>query len=345
MSSRWSLLPIFAIGLILISPLPELAINAGVGEHAPSPETTPKPAKPETPAKAKESPATAPEAGAPRRGHAKGLEHEELLSPGRTVVLLLEKLGEALIIAAILGFAVDEAVKRSLVTEITRDGLDFAVGFELPQEVKEQVRFVLRLPFVRRNVRVTYEFNPAPAGATPPYVAVVSTSEYEVTNLTGSAKYFDFKSSIETARGEGLPENQLLLMEVPTLHEKVTGAELAGIAHLEGPYRKAKIPVEIGGHRSKPVTFRTERLAHYRLKDAIVLDLLEPPIIGITVAVVAPAEFDFRVSFETEGEVTVRETGGRREWFHPGVHLPGSHFRLQWEYRRQAAPVAHEQST
>ena len=123
----------------------------------------------------------------------------------------------------------------------------------------------------------------------------------------------------------------------------MTGEELARIAYTDGPYRKAKIPVEFSGHSSKPVTFRTQRLAHYRLNDAIVLDLLEPPIIGITVAVVSAPEFDFRVSFGAEGEVTVREADGRREWFHPGVHLPGSHFRLQWDYRQQAGPVAHGQ--
>jgi len=127
MGSRWSLLSIFVAGLILISPLPERAVSALIARSAPPAATAPEPGSRETPKKGAESPPTAPDAGKPEV-QANDLQRQKLPSPWPTVLLLNEKLGEALIVAAVLGFAVDEAIKRSLVTEITRDVLDFAVG-------------------------------------------------------------------------------------------------------------------------------------------------------------------------------------------------------------------------
>ena len=80
----------------------------------------------------------------------------------------MEKLGEALIIAVILALFVDEVVKHALVKEVTRDVLDFTFGYQLPDEVKAQIRHILRLPFARRDFEITYTIKPLPAGAGRP---------------------------------------------------------------------------------------------------------------------------------------------------------------------------------
>jgi hypothetical protein len=163
-------------------------------------------------------------------------------------------------------------------------------------------------------------------------------AEYEVTNLTASEKYYDFKSSLEKSRG-GLPQNQLLRMEVSPNEYVVEGDDLKKITQPEdpdNPYSIATIPVKIAGRGSQALSFKTTRQAYYHLNDAIVLDILEPPCIGIALELVGSlTDFEFRVSFGTEEKIRPSKVTPRSLHFdHPRVHLPGSHFRVQWEYRQ-----------
>jgi len=59
------------------------------------------------------------------------------------LVELLHKLGDALVITAILAFAVDGYVKRALVSEVAKEVVDFAVGYTLPIEVKRHIWHIL----------------------------------------------------------------------------------------------------------------------------------------------------------------------------------------------------------
>jgi len=323
---------VFLAGLILISPLPHMLVEAmgfqaGRGRpaqerHAGEAERGKEDVKKETeaePAKAKE--------GEAKEGH-EGSE-----SGVAQFLLLLEKLGEALIIAAVLGFVVDEAVKKTLVEEILRDVLYHAVGYRLPDEVKEQVKYVLRLPFVRRNFQIHYKFRvienlSADGTISNRYLEVTSTAKYDVENLTDTEKVFQFRRSIELFHARIPKENQLIAMEAPDL--KIAGDELEKIAKVEGPFKKAELNSKIGSGKSGKAHFLTKRLAHYPVEHTMALDILEPPCIGISVSVDAPPALTVEAAFGVPGDV---ETSGTpsKTWTHPGVHLPGSHFRLSWK--------------
>jgi len=284
-----------AAGLVLISPILELSIRHFVA--APS-------AKEPTP------------------------ETENPLPLGWSkFVTLVDKFGEALIIAGALALAFEQRARTVVLEEVSRDAINVAVGWDVPPDVKSTAMHILKLPFERRGFVQHYEFHLVPVNSPRQYLAVTSTTEYELTNLTNAGVFFDFKSSVEICSGKGLPENELLLMKSPD--ESYAGNKLDQLAKRDGPYKKALVPVWIParGHAK----FLTRRLAHYERNDDLVLDILEPPAIGMKVTIEAPAQFQFRVSFGATGVPKPSRPGTRWEWEHPGVFLPGSHFRIQWE--------------
>lgn len=248
------------------------------------------------------------------------------------ILVLLEKLGEALIIAVILALFVDDAVKHALVKEVVRDVLDFAVGFQLPEEVKEQVKYILRLPFVRRGFEIRYVIEPFDELEASTRIRLYSFTRYQVINLTDSPKKYTFRSAVQIASDCTVEPSRLLKMEVPRLGLRLEGAQLVAQTDKSKNYLVASVVIEVPEESAESLECRTERVEHHHADDTIVLDILEPPCIGITLIVDAPKEFEVSVSFGTpRGEIRHTQNSTRTQWTHTGVHLPGSHFRMSWK--------------
>ncbi len=299
LQESWPAVLILAIGLLLISPLPELVLRSLLLRRAVPEQQTAPPVEPQLP------------------------------SGWAEAVTLLDKFGEALIVAGVLALVYERRAKELVAKEVSRDAINHAVGWEVPPEVRETVKEIIRLQFERRGFVQHYRFDLAPVGSPRQHFAVISTTEYELTNLTNIEAAFDFRSSIEISTGRGLPENQLLLMKSPD--EEFLGAKLDKLTQIDGPYRKAEKQIWIPA-RTK-ACFLTRRLAHYEPRGSLVLDILHPPAIGVKVTVEAPKDFVFRISFGIPGKVKESHEHPYWVWEHPGVFLAGSHFRLQWEPR------------
>jgi hypothetical protein len=242
--------------------------------------------------------------------------------------MVLEKLGEALIIAVILALFVDEAVKHTLMQEVARDVIDFWIGFTQPPAVKEQIQYILRLPFIRLDFTTRYVMKYVSTGEPHPLIRVESFTSYKVVNLTNSPKVFTFRSSIEKSAAWSGKRNHLKKMEAAAVGFALEGKLLDDKTLETECYLVAEIPITVPEEAAGSVEFKTERVAYYSHEHTIVLDILEPPCIGIKVIVEAPPDFVIFVSFGTYGKV---EGDKVRTWYHPGVHLPGSHFRISWE--------------
>jgi hypothetical protein len=261
------------------------------------------------------------------------------------LVTLLDKFGEALIIAFVVGVAVEKTSRQRFLKETARDALHNILGYDLPDSVKEQLKYILRFPFVRQNFKVLYTFEKQQT-VDSVFWRVLSHTEYDVDNQTDTHQQYELNSSIERSRAAATLTNQLLEVEVTGLLH-LTAADLAQkAAELEqtviseqAPYRRVVVPIPIGPH-GKLVHVRTTRVAYYRLEDTMVLDILRPPCLGIEVCVKAPPELDVSVAFGVPGDVTHPDRDPRR-WFHGGVHLPGAHFRVSWSLQKAgAAPPA-----
>jgi hypothetical protein len=267
------------------------------------------------------------------------------------------KLGDAMVIAAILAFAVDNYVKRTLVSEVAKDAIDFAVGYALPFEVKTHLRDILRLPCVRQNLVFSYEFREMPPlpGYPDHFFQVTCITTYEILNLTHGPINFEVRTSVQKSQLPGLPPNQLCRLYLPTLGIDKSAEQLkeraaeqlkktlaqqlkkAAVQQLNkkvdtkyNPYTTASWKVDIEAGKPNALPVETKRLSYHRLEDSIFLDLLQPPSLGLELKVTAPAEFAFEASFGAAGQIFTDHSAGCWHWEAPDVHLPGSHLYMAW---------------
>lgn len=264
---------------------------------------------------------------------------------------LLSKFGDAMVIAAILAFAVDNYVKRTLVAEVAKEAIDFAVGYELPPEVKRHlVDDILRLPCVRRELVFHYKFHevaPAPPEYRDPYFKVICSTSYEIVNLTDRPITFEVRSAIQKSHLPGLPPNELCRLHLPTMGIDLKEEKLnEKVNKSGGPYASVSEEVKIRPGETNALKVETERISYHRLTDSIFLDLLQPPSLGLHLDVTAPEGYAFEASFGAAGDPSPGHKAGSWSWDVPGVHLPGSHVYLTW-YRASSGrqPVAQTSST
>jgi len=272
--------------------------------------------------------------------------------PPHTVILqipgwlfeLVNKLGDALVIAAVIAFAVDTYVKRALVSEVARDAVRFAVGYALPDDVLHHVQHILRLPCVRHDLDFRYEFRevPAPAGHSEGYFEVTCTTSYAIENLTAHRISFPVRTSIQNSDLPGLPQNHLYRLHIPAVPIDWDAEDLAARsaqAKADGTddpnyraYTTVTEEVKVPPGRDNALQVQTVRVFYYRLEDSIFLDLLQPPSMGLNLHVSAASEYIFDASFGSGDKVTLTHDDGPGswDWRVPGVHLPGSHFYFTW---------------
>ncbi|KAA0099109.1 NAD(P)/FAD-dependent oxidoreductase [Mycolicibacterium sp. P1-5] len=251
---------------------------------------------------------------------------------------LLNKLGDAAIIAAILAVAVDKYVKQKLVSEVAREAVDFAVGYALPPEVKKHVQYILRMPFVRRNLVFTYEFGAISGANADEYLKVKCTTTYEIVNLTDRDIKFNVRTAVQNAHYPGLEENKLSLLKVADRTRSET--ELKELADKQAKkkgttdvlYTSVTEEVEIPHGHSNAVPVVTERISYVRRDDDIFLDILPPPSLGLTLRVKGLADYVVGASFGASGMVPGKYASDADEWTWTvtDVVLPGSHFYLKW---------------
>src|SRR5215471_17341261 len=164
--SHWEMGVVFLVGVLLISPYPHL-----VYDHF-----------------AASAPVKPPEVQPDQKEQLPPSSEESSHPLGGELWLLSEKLGEALIIAAVLGIVVDESVKKTLVKESVKNLLHLFIGYDLPDEVKAHLKYLLHLPFVRKGFTITYTFEKLDfknANGIPVSCwEVTSETTYNIVNLT-----------------------------------------------------------------------------------------------------------------------------------------------------------------
>jgi hypothetical protein len=251
---------------------------------------------------------------------------------------LLNKLGDAAIIAAILAVAVDGYVKQKLVSEVAREAVDFAVGYALPQQVKQHIQHILRMPFVRQNVAFTYEFAATASGANADeYLEVKCTASYDIVNLTDRDMKFNVRTAVQKAHYPGLGENRLCLLQVAGLRRSETNLkELAkkqeGRTTTDVLYTSVTEEVVIPHGAQKGVPVVTKRVSYHRRDDDIFLDILPPPSLGLTLKVKGLRGYEVGASFGASESSTAKYEPDKDEWTWKveDVVLPGSHLYLAW---------------
>jgi hypothetical protein len=74
--------------------------------------------------------------------------------------LLLEAIGEAFIVAAILGLTVDKYLKGDLLQRASKDVHKYLVGYNLPDEIKQRIQELMGTALVRRDWQIHFSLTP-----------------------------------------------------------------------------------------------------------------------------------------------------------------------------------------
>jgi hypothetical protein len=112
---------------------------------------------------------------------------------------VINKVGDALLIAPILALAVDQAAKRELLKEFAKDVSSHIIGRQLPETMREYIRAYLDVEFLRDEWHVTYEISPweKDNASIDGYVQLVTKSVYTIHNLTTDDRTYMFRYEVE----------------------------------------------------------------------------------------------------------------------------------------------------
>lgn len=98
-------------------------------------------------------------------------------------------LGDAMMIAAMLGLTVDYFLKERVLREISGDVSKYLIGYRLPSEVQDRIRWLLQTEWIRRNFHIRCRL----VEIDPSRVSLEITISEEIQNITSEpSTYQDF---------------------------------------------------------------------------------------------------------------------------------------------------------
>jgi formiminoglutamase len=242
------------------------------------------------------------------------------------------KLGEALIIAAVLTAIVDPYLKRELAERVARDALNAAAGHDLPQAVKNEIQRIIRAEYTRR--RFTIVFNISEVKDHNGFVTLVMHTAYDIENETAFWVPCTIRTAIELPRGPELvpaeiARSALLALSVSGLSSRIELNEdqLRDRQAIDktNTYIFVDEKVELPPKGRPQIHVETTRTIVYPETWFYVLDLLDLTI-DVDVALRDENNFRWNVHFGAHGKPEY--SPGR--WKQPGVHLPGHFARITW---------------
>jgi len=110
------------------------------------------------------------------------------------VLNLIEKLGDALLIASFLALVVDYPAKLNLAFEAAKGASRLIICEHLPDDLKAAILKLTESEFVRRNWKIVYKLEPT---SSPGIVEFTSVISGEVENRGKLSKEFRFKGSVD----------------------------------------------------------------------------------------------------------------------------------------------------
>jgi hypothetical protein len=269
-----------------------------------------------------------------------GFECPEFLSRGGTLskicflpvraVEVFHKIGEALMIAAVLAAIVDEDLKGQLIADADR----FTSGRNLPSELREYLHDCLTSPLVRSRWDITYTIERWPAK--PGYVKLTTRSAYQMENHSRHRAHYDFVYEVEKSLYPEIGETEITAVEIPETG-RVTGATLAAEILLENEFfRYPKTPQSL---KLKPLKskqtyeFASESVECFRDTQYSYFWATYP--VMLTTLTVIHEKTDFRVSLELtfdKNDVARQEdVPNGTKWTINQPILPGQGFVTRWD--------------
>lgn len=257
-------------------------------------------------------------------------------------------IGEALAIAAVIAYLVDEAAKRRLLTEFAKDVSQHIIGRLLPSGLRERMLQYLTVDFVRSNWTVIYELKvrhqQTNAGAFERHVELMTESSYSMENRSPLDKTYIVAYEVMKKWFENLraPEIKSVLVN----GNPVNGCRLkdggTGVFVRLNPEDAPDLVVPMRGHGEKETPHKVDvrlKLAEYLGATFYTsFDALHP-VVGPTVVAAKynadELEVSLSLSFADDAEAKriSPQPGENDRWQIERPILPGQGFVLRWRPR------------
>jgi hypothetical protein len=254
-------------------------------------------------------------------------------------------IGEALAIAAVIAYLVDEAAKRKLLKEFAEDVSEHIIGRLLPSGLRERMFQYLTVDFVRSNWTVIYELKvrylQTSAGTFEKHVELITESSYSMENhsplgTTYTVAYEVMKKWFENLRA---PEIKSVQVNGKTVNGCRLEDDGTGVFVKLNPDNAPELAVEIPGHTANQKPYKADvqlKLAEYLGATFYTsFDALHPVVGPTLVAAKYPAdelEVSLSLSFADDADAKrvppLPEENDR--WRIESPILPGQGFVLRW---------------
>ncbi|HBB93903.1 MAG TPA: hypothetical protein DC054_00810 [Blastocatellia bacterium] len=239
-----------------------------------------------------------------------------------------EGIGEALIIAGILGLTVDGYIKEHLLEEASRDIAKYVWGYRLPTEVRKRFEDLMLTKRVTRGFHLHYELSPI--NATPGKVLVETTLTYQTQNIGNEVlpyrrrfyqqKYFS--PCFLELRCISSDTNGNYYIGPKELSEQLKSQE--GSSEIGVATREIKLlPYDSLSNPQYEFKARWTLVCPDDYSDFFVLD--ESPTIGVLITAEYPDEFEF------EGPSPATQVKG---WNYPRVFFANEQITVHWRKKR-----------
>jgi len=236
-------------------------------------------------------------------------------------------LGEALIVASILGLTVDRYLKGYLLQTVSRDMYKYLVGYNLPEEIKERLQSLMGTVFIRRNWQIAYTLTPTESDSDQVIVDV--RYRFELENISNTVQTYRQRIQSEKYLNPIIlemrcddPENgycRSVTAPGESLGRDQEG--VPGIIEASSPEIKIK-PSGRNGELRYPFS------AHYRIRTPSnhgdTFSFLHPSI-GVTITAAYPK--GYRISIEPESDIVITENMWQ---FRKRAFLSSEHVMVRW---------------
>jgi len=255
---------------------------------------------------------------------------------------LLASVADALLVAVVLSVTVNRYVKVSLASEVARDVLSYAVGFEVPKEIQQEIKSMLQMPFIRHDFYLVLKLELLDPEHN--YVRMITRLSYAVENLSDRPRRYEFKCRMENSRFPDKGNSEIRAMGVTKVGDKrsefsLKEAQLDQLVERGAMFVEYETTVTISAHSQTWPEFWTERSTIMRSADTYILDFLESTL-GVRVQADVPDEFDVMFLSRYGRMLNVFPPDRPRRWEDEAVYLPAQHVRIAWAYRE---PVVGKQ--
>jgi hypothetical protein len=260
------------------------------------------------------------------------------------LVEIVHKIGEAFVIAPLLAFIVDEALKKKLL----RDASTFMIGHVLPGELREHLQTYLRSPLVRTRWDVTYtieKWTNDKGEFCEGYVKLSTISEYDMQNYAHTTNTYKFRFEVEDSLHKQVGNTKITSVLLPGDAQVLEGAALEREVYAKNGYQR--FPETPRNFRLKsshkpgtPIyTFKAESIECFR-DSGYSQFWAGYPVVEANLTVLYPKK-DFDVSleltFDDNEAAEKEELSEGTKWKIRGPILIGQGFIARWDAKPPAS--------